>query len=62
MGFFDRFIRPFFRRRNVSLVRTRGPGSERQQEIEEEAAAEVTAMEQDDKYFRQDRSAEEDDL
>ena len=57
-----RFLGPFYRRRTDSLVRTRGPESARQAEVEKDAAADVAAIEQDDKYFSPDAPANEDEL
>jgi acetyl-CoA C-acetyltransferase len=62
MGVFARFFEPFHPRRMVSLVRDRGTGTARQQEIEREAVADVAAIEQDDKYFAPDALANEDEL
>jgi len=62
MGIIARFFDPFRTRRNVSLVRTVGPESERDREIQQEAAADVAAVEQDDKFFGQDAPANEDEL
>lgn len=62
MGVIARFFEPFHPRRMVSLVRQRGPESTRQQEIEQEAAADVAAIEQDDKYFGPDAPANQDEL
>ncbi len=62
MGAIARFFEPFHPRRMVSLVRARGSGSTRQQEIEREAAADVAAVEQDDKYFSPDAPANQDEL
>lgn len=62
MGAIARFFAPFHPRRMVSLVRQRGPESTRQQEIEREAAADVAAIEQDDKYFGPDAPAGQDEL
>ena len=62
MGIIARFFDPFRPRRNVSLVRTVGPESERDREIQQEAAADVAAVEQDDKFFGRDAPANEDEL
>ncbi len=62
MGIIAQLLGPFHPRRMVSLVRTRGPGSARQQEIEQDAAADVAAIEQDDKYFSPDAPANQDEL
>lgn len=62
MGAIARFFEPFHPRRMVSLVRTRGPESARQEEIEREAAADVAAIQQDDKYFSPDAPADQDEL
>jgi hypothetical protein len=62
MAFIARFFRPFFRRRSDSLIRTRGPESLHQQEIEEDAAADVATVEQDDRYFPPDAPANDDEL
>jgi hypothetical protein len=62
MGAIARFFEPFHPRRMVSLIRVRGSGSARQQEIEREAAADVAAVEQDDKYFSPDAPANQDEL
>jgi hypothetical protein len=61
MGIFAQLLGPFFRRRTEGLVRTRGPGSLRQQELQEDAAADIAAIEQDDKYFPPDAPAKEQD-
>lgn len=62
MGVIARFFQPFHPRRVVSLVRDRGPESARQQEIEREAAADVAAVEQDNKYFKPETPADRDEL
>ena len=62
MGIIAQFIDPFRRRRNVSLVRTRGTESERDWEIKQEAAADVAAIEEDDKFFDPDAPANQDEL
>ena len=62
MGIIAQFIDPFRRRRNVSLVRTRGEESARDREIKEEAAADVAAIEEDDKFFGPDAPANQDEL
>lgn len=62
MGAIARFFEPFHPRRMVSLVRERGTGSARRQRIEREAAADVAEVEQDDKYFRHDVPADQDEL
>ena len=62
MGIIARFFAPFHPRRLTSLVRTRGPESERQSEVEREAAHDVKEVRKDDKYFRQDKHANQDDL
>ena len=62
MGAIARFFAPFHPRRMVSLVRTRGPESARQREIEQDAADDVAAVRQDEKYFGRDAPANEDEL
>lgn len=62
MGFIARFLGPFRQRRMVLLVRTRGPGSVRHQQIEQDAADDVASVQQDDKYFSQDAPARKDEL
>lgn len=62
MGIIARVLGPFRPRRNVSLVRTVGSESERDWEIKQEAAADVAAVEQDDKFFGPDAPANEDEL
>jgi len=62
MGIIARFFAPFHPRGNVSLVRTVGTESERDQEIKREAAADVAEVEEDDKYFEPDPPADEDEL
>jgi hypothetical protein len=64
MGAIARFFAPFRRRQVVSLVQDRGPnpGSATDQEIEREAAADVEAMEQDDKYYSPETPADRDEL
>jgi hypothetical protein len=62
MGIVARFLAPFHPRRMVSLVRTRDPGSARNQQIQQDAAADVAAVEQDDNYFGTGTSSSEDDL
>jgi len=62
MGAIARFFEPFHPRRKVSLVQDRGPESPREEEIQREAAADVAAIEQDDKYFSPDAPADQDEL
>jgi len=62
MGILAQFLGPFHPRRMVSLIRTRGPGTARQRQVEQDAAADVAAIEQDDKYFSPDAPANQDDL
>jgi hypothetical protein len=62
MGIIAQFLAPFHPRRITSLVRTRGPESERQRETEQDAAADVAAVQQDDKYFGTDRPADQEEL
>jgi hypothetical protein len=62
MGAIARFFEPFHRRRVVSLVRDRGTDSPLDEEIKQEAAAEVERVEQDDKYFAPETPADRDDL
>jgi hypothetical protein len=62
MGIIARFLDPFRPRGNVSLVRTVGTDSERDEEIKREAAADVAEVEEDDKYFKPDPPADEDEL
>ena len=62
MGIIARFLDPFRPRRNVSLVRTVGTESAHDQQIKREAAADVAAVEEDDKYFEPDPPADEDEL
>lgn len=62
MGIIAQFFAPFHPRRITSLVRTRDPESERQRETEQDAAADVAAVQQDDKYFGTDRPADQDEL
>ena len=63
MGIFAQLLGPFFRRRTNSLIRTRGPGSLRQQELQEDVAADIAAIEEDDKYFPPDAPGKnQDDL
>jgi hypothetical protein len=62
MGIIARFLAPFHPRRMVSLVRTRGPESARWRKIQQDAAADVAAIRQDEKYFGRDAPANEDEL
>lgn len=62
MGIIARFLAPFYRRQMASLVRGRGPESARQRKVEQEAAADVEAVRQDEKYFDRDAPANEDEL
>jgi hypothetical protein len=62
MGIISRFFGPFRPRRLVSLVRSRGPESVRQQEVQRDAAADVARIRQDDKYFDPRAPANEDEL
>jgi len=62
MGKIARFFQPFYRRRNVSLVWTRGRENPRTRQIQRDAAADVEEIEQDDEYFGRDAPANEDEL
>ncbi len=62
MGIIARILGPFYQRRKPSLVRVRGRESARQRRIEEEAAADVAVVRQDDKYFSADAPANGDEL
>ena len=64
MGAIARFFAPFRRHQVGPLVHDRGPnpGSATDQEIEREAAADVEAIEQDDKYFAPETPADQDEL
>lgn len=62
MGFLARFLAPFHPRRITSLVQTRGPESPERHKVEEDAAADVERIEQDDKYFHADESPDDDGL
>ena len=62
MGIIARILDTFRPHRNVSLVRTVGSESERDWEIQQEAAADVAAVEEDDKFFGRDAPANEDEL
>ena len=53
------FVRP--RRRTVSLIRSRGPEPERIRRLDEDAAADVARVRQDEKYFDRDTPANEDE-
>jgi hypothetical protein len=53
------FARP---RRMTSLIRLRGPESERIRERDKRAAADVARVRQDEKYFGRDAPANEDEL
>jgi hypothetical protein len=61
MGAIARFFEPFHPRRMVSLVRDRGTESPEQDEVKREAAADVAAVEQDDKYFSPDAPGDDQD-
>jgi hypothetical protein len=63
MGVVNGLLYPFRRRRKVNLLRDRGTGRfERDRRIQQEAAAEVAEVEQDDKYFGKNAPANEDDI
>lgn len=62
MRIISRCLGLFHRRRIRPLVRTRGPDSARLREIEEEAAADVAALRQDDEHFGKDAPANQDEL
>ncbi len=62
MGAIARFFAPFRQNRKVSLVHDRGTGTEQQEEMEREAAADVAAIEEDDKYFGRNAPASQDEL
>ena len=62
MGAIARFFAPFRQREKVNLVQDRGTGTAQQQEREQEAAADVERIEQDDKYFGGDSPANQDEL
>jgi hypothetical protein len=62
MGFIAQLLAPFHPRRITSLVQTRGPESPKRHKVEEDAAADVERIEQDDKYFGQDPPANDDGL
>jgi hypothetical protein len=62
MGAIARFFGFANPRRMTSLIRFRGPVSERIREREENAAADVARIRQDEKYFGRDAPAKEDEL
>ncbi len=62
MGVVNGLLAPFHPRRMVSLVLSRGTRSARLRRIQQEAAADVEEVEQDDKYFGRDAPANQDEL
>ncbi len=62
MGVVNGLLAPFHPRRMVSLVLSRGSRSARLRRVQQEAAADVAEVQQDDKYFGPDAPAGEDEL